>query len=142
MDIDAQIMDAMFTISRLMRDEMGYNSDFAHLSLLQIQVLIFLKNNTNTKMREIADYFKVEMPTATSIVSTLHSMKLVKREINKDDRRIVRMKLTAKGESVLHEAMMLRKKKLHKMLSYLSVNNKKKMLSITNTLIKKMEGMK
>jgi DNA-binding MarR family transcriptional regulator len=85
-------------------------------------------------MTDIADYFRIELPSATSLINKLCDQKLVERHADKKDRRLVIIILTEEGKKLLEQAMNQRKKKLEKILSYLSEKEKADLLNIFRTL--------
>lgn len=134
-----QFGEVLFKLSRLMREEMNFTCYSAQLSMLQLHVLLFLKNHTSVHMAEIAQNFHIETPTATSLLNKLVEMDLVARTADAKDRRVVHVALTTKGEEVLTEAMEQRNKKLHTMLSYVPENDKEKLLMILEQIVATME---
>ena len=86
-------------------------------------------------MSDIAEYFSIEKPTATSLLNKLVNLKLAKRKADKNDRRIVHIVLTEKGEQILTEASENRNKKMNLVLSYLSCEDKKQMLRILRQIV-------
>jgi MarR family transcriptional regulator, organic hydroperoxide resistance regulator len=133
-DQTIELVEMMFKVSRLMKDKMSYTDNLMHLSILQIQTLIFLKKNDKTSMSDIADYFRIELPSATSLLNILYDRKLVKRLEDVNDRRKVFISLTSKGKILLEQAVRERRKKIEKMLSYLSKKEKSELLNIFKTL--------
>ena len=88
-DNTIELMEMLFSISRLMKDEMSFTSNLTHLSILQIQTLVFLNQNKDKKnsMSDIAEFFHIELPSATSLIGKLCDQKLVKRLADSTDRR-------------------------------------------------------
>ena len=122
-----------------MKESMCFTSSITHLSMLQLQALILIKKTPNVQMRDIATHFRIELPSATSLLNKLHEMKLVQRQADPDDRRIVRINLTADGQALLKNAMIERSKKIEKLLAFLSEKDKEELLRILLTLTEKME---
>lgn len=56
------------------------------------------------KVSEISNRLQVTSPTVTQVVSSLEAAGYVERNSDKEDRRAVRIKLTAKGEEVMQKA--------------------------------------
>jgi len=139
-DTTNKLIEATFAFSRLMKDSMCYTSAITHLSMLQLQALIFIKKNPNVPMREIAEHFRIELPSATSLLNKLNTMDLVERKTDEEDRRIVRINLTIEGQTLLKNAMIERTEKTEKLLSFLSEEDKAALLRIIMTLTVKMEG--
>ena len=90
-------------------------------------------------MSEIAGYFRIELPSATSLINKLCDQKLVTRHADPDDRRLVLITLTEEGQKLVIQAMHQRRIKLEKMLSYLSEREKSDLLSIIRTLGTKLQ---
>jgi len=136
-----ELVETIFKVARLMKDEMSFTNNLIHLSILQIQALVFLKQNKDKKvtMTDIADNFQIELPSATSLLNKLCDQKLVERKADKKDRRLVIIELTDTGKKMLEEAMASRRKKLEKILSYLSLKEKLELLNIFKTLGQKLQ---
>jgi MarR family transcriptional regulator, organic hydroperoxide resistance regulator len=140
-DKTAELLEMFFKASRLMKDEMSFHNNFTHLSLLQIQTLIYLNQNKSKKvsMSDIAEYFRIELPSATSLLNKLYDQKLVERNNDSEDRRLVLITLTSVGKTLLEQVMCQRRKKLEKMLSYLSDQEKLDLLNIFKSLIERLQ---
>ena len=139
MSIANEFDEVFFKLSRLMKTEMAFESDLAKLSMQQIHALFFLDIHENAQMKEISDYFRIEMPTATSLLNKLVALKLVKRQTNKNDRRSVQVVLTLKGQEIVTQAKEKRHEKLSQMLSLLSLQEKEKLLEILKTITTNVE---
>lgn len=134
------IVEAIFALSRLMKEQISTDLKIIHLSILQLQALAFLHLHQDVSMSEIATYFKIELPSATSLVNKLVEMKLAVRNEDKKDRRLVRIALTTQGQNLLEEGMKCRTKRIEKMISYLSDTDKKDLLRILQNIIKTVEN--
>lgn len=134
-----ELVEMLFQVSRLMKGEMSYSNNFVHLSILQIQTLIFLNKNKKVSMSDIASNFRIELSSATSLLNKLHQQRLVMRLEDDEDRRLVLISLTEKGKSLLKEAMLQRRKKIEKILSYLSAKEKVDLTNILITLNNKLK---
>ncbi|HUD45147.1 MAG TPA: MarR family transcriptional regulator [Patescibacteria group bacterium] len=134
----SEFEEVFFKLFRLMKDDMGKNLTM-QISNIQMHALMFLKNKQPVQMSEIAEYFGVEKPTATSLLDKLVDLKFVKRKQDKKDRRVVHIVLTENGEKILEEAIKERNRKFSLMLSYLSQNDQKNLLKILKQLIANIE---
>lgn len=133
--LNSQLIEGIFTLTRMMKEHMHNKSDLVHLSMVQVQAMIFLKKQPESTMNEIASHFHIELPSATSLVNKLVKAKLAKRVTDKKDRRIVRVTLTAHGKQLLEEAMKERSEKMRQLLSHLDTTEKEHLLKITDKLI-------
>lgn len=134
-----KLAETIFTFSRLIKDNLASNKDLTHLTMLQMQTLVFLKRNPSSQMGEIAEYFKIELPSATSLINNLVKMNLVERVEDAKDRRKVRIFINTKGKKLLENAVKLKNKKLEKLLSYLSEEDRGHLLRIMEKLFAKIK---
>lgn len=140
--LNDQIVETMFSIGRLMKDEMKFSSSVADLSMLQIQALLFIEKQGQVQMKDLAARFTITLPTATSLSDNLIRAGLIKRMRNTEDRRVVTLALSSKGKKLLVKAMDERNKKMRTMLSYLSQGEKKDLLKILLTITKNLGNEK
>lgn len=138
-DNTLELMEMLFKISRAMKEKMSFKSNLTHLSVVQIQTLFFLDSRQKVTMSDLAQHFLIELPSATSLINKLCDQDLVKRYEDKQDRRLVMVTLTQAGKSLLQLALQERKKKLEKLLSYLSTKEKQDLLSIFKTLANRLQ---
>ena len=98
-----ELVEMIFTVSRLMKNEMSFTTNVIHLSILQIQTLFFLNHHKHEhiSMSEIASYFSIELPSATSLLNKLYDLHLVERHADPQDRRLVLISLTDDGKKFL-----------------------------------------
>ena len=71
------------------------------LTLLQTQALKFIKQNPNTSVGALVSELNVSFSSVTQLLNSLVDRGLVKRENDKNDRRLVTLSLTKKGEKQL-----------------------------------------
>jgi len=140
-EINEQILETLFQLVRNFKGSMSENIEHSHLTMLQCQALECIKKKLGTHMGDIAEHFSTTMPTATALIDKLIAAKLVKRENDVHDRRIVKIHLTKSGEKLLIEAKKQRAEKMSKLLSYLPEQDKLNLLRILNTLAQKSETL-
>lgn len=133
---NAKIIELMFEVGRLMKGNMGVESHFANLSMLQMQALLFLASNPNSTMSEIAKHFSIELPSATSLINKLHKQELIARQEDKEDRRKICIVLTEKGVELLKEGKKIRSQKMEAALSYLTDTDKQDMEKILEKVVR------
>lgn len=138
-ELNDEILDLIFSISRVMKYEMKFRSPAADLSLLQIQTLMFIEKHSEVQMKDLAGNFTITLPTATNLVDNLVKSKLILRVRSTQDRRVVSVILTKKGERLLTKVVQERNKKMHTMLSYLPQKERVNLLEILKSLKKNME---
>jgi len=137
-----KFIEVMFKNSRMLREEMRYSSNIAHLSMLQIHTLSFLKQKKNAQMSEIAENFHIELPSATSLLNKLVALQLVERQADEKDRRMVRIALTEAGQDILKKAMEEKLIHIEHMLSYLTESEQHELLRLLEKLNERIEQKK
>ena len=90
-------------------------------------------------MGDIAEYFCIELPSATSLLNKLCDQKLVERYEDQEDRRMVMISLTDGGKTLVKQAMRERRKKLEMILSYLSKKERLELLTILKMLQNRLQ---
>jgi len=98
---------AIHLLRRLRREDVKAGLTGPRLSALS--VIVFGGPIT---LGELAAAEQVRPPTMTRLVRALEREQLVRREKDPDDGRIVRLRATAKGESLLHEGRARRVRRL------------------------------
>ncbi|MDW3645920.1 MAG: MarR family transcriptional regulator [Bacteroidia bacterium] len=70
---------------------------------LEVDIIRFLEEHEQKKMKEVGDYFKIKLSTLTSTIDKLEKNRLVKRKSSKEDRRVIYIKPTPKGQALLND---------------------------------------
>jgi len=70
------------------------------LSLQENKLIDLVGQRQSCIMREISDYLHVAVSTVTALVDRLEQKEIVRRQRSEEDRRIVRIVLTKKGQKV------------------------------------------
>lgn len=91
-------------------------------------------------MSELSDGLSIGVSTATGIVDRLFEKGLVSRERNHGDRRIVRVKLTKKGEQKAKGYQEQMKKAFEKMLASLTQKEQQMLILIMEKIAKIKSG--
>lgn len=94
-------------------------------------------------MSELSDNLGVTLPTTTSMINRLIQFGFIERKRDNEDRRVVKVKLTTKGRSILKKLMQERRNGLEKLLQALNNEELKKFLEAIESvsiLIKKAKG--
>lgn len=65
----------------------------------ELQVIVFVGQNTNVKMTDISENLNSPLSTLTSVVDKLVEKKFLRRVHSVEDRRVVNVTLTSKGKN-------------------------------------------
>lgn len=68
---------------------------------MEVRIIRYLNEEEQKKMKEVGEHFQIKLSTLTSTIDKLEKNKLVKRKNSKDDRRVIFIKPTAKGQKLL-----------------------------------------
>jgi DNA-binding MarR family transcriptional regulator len=92
------------------------------LTLSQVTVLLLLKEarGTTMPMGQIARELGVSLPTTSGLVDRLHREGLVDRVVNDRDRRVVLVRLTGEGRTVIQRMLRLLSDLLTRLLAHLA----------------------
>ena len=111
-----------FKVSRDMRTYM--DSQLApSLTESQLNVLEYLMNHEQVKPSDLIDYVATTPAAITTLMDRMEKNGLIVRERDTSDRRIVWLRLTAKGEAEGKRGLDIRKQFIEQYLSRISSHN-------------------
>jgi len=93
--------------------------DFAKdqgLSLPRFWVLIYVSRNPGLNMKKLQAKMYLAPSSTSALVDNLVEHGLLRRSIDPEDRRVVRLKVTARGEKIMDSILRFRYQKLHQAL--------------------------
>ena len=103
------------------------------------QTILYIGQNQHSTMKEFANYFNLKKGTATGLIDRLVDKGLVQRQDNPDDRRIVELVLTQKGNALFQKSLELQKDEIDSVIKTLSdtdkVNLRNLLKKINNALV-------
>ena len=70
---------------------------------IEVDIINYLQEHEMQKMKEVGEHFNIKLSTLTSTIDKLEKNKLVKRKNSKEDRRVIFIRPTTKGISLLHD---------------------------------------
>lgn len=82
------------------------------ITVAQLFVLCFLSRNSEVTMSEIANYLEVSTAAATGIVDRLVKSAYLARVYSEQDRRIIKIKLTVKGQDLVEKIVKQKKQRI------------------------------
>lgn len=134
-DLNGFLLDMFFRISKFQR--LYSKHFFQDFNVKTAEEFLFLKTIAKLENPAKSDIYVdnvVELTTGTKIMKRLVELDLVKEMEDKLDKRIKRLKLTAKGKKELDEIM----KRFHKIddekLGYISKDQKETMMELLNSI--------
>ena len=113
------------------------------ITLPQLLILELLNRQGASKMTELAKFMQVTTAASTGIVQRLVLLGYVQREYDQKDRRIIRIKLSAKGSEVLKKISQQRTQLVTKIFGQISEDDRGEYLRIlmqVKDILDKEEG--
>lgn len=104
--------------------------DKLKITMSQFFVLDLIKGHGEAKMSDIAKFINVTTAAMTGIIDRLVKSGMVLRISDSKDRRIIRVKLTAKGAKIVNDMLSRRKEITIKMFGAISQDEREEYLKI------------
>ena len=133
-DIDKKISEMIFDVYRMMKKYFELSSGI-NLTLIQLHGLLFIKENENCQLTDLARAFSITLPTANSLVEKLINLKLVQKKQDKKDNRSKRLSLTKQGRHLIKKIVKQQKKCFSRLINKLNPKEKERLLSILKKLL-------
>ena len=116
---EANIASLLVSLTRSLYRTM--RSASPNCSFLEMKTLTIVHEQKNPSMKDIADELGVSSPATTAVIDKLIENKDILRSEDKDDRRIIRISLTAQGKKAFDK---------NRSVFYDVINNKASVLSL------------
>lgn len=104
------------------------------LSPGQLQTLKFVHEHKNPLMKDVSGYLCVAPPSATALIDHLSKGEYLDRVADTNDRRIVRLKITKKGQAELKKSYQIMAKHLKDVLKVLNKKETENFITILEKL--------
>jgi DNA-binding MarR family transcriptional regulator len=129
-----RIQSALHIMFQKMQPEMLESMNAQGVTPTQLFVLGFLSKQGSCKISQLAEQMDVKPSAVTFMVDRLEQHKLVRREHDTKDRRVVNISLTKQGEEKFKKVLEERKATVERYLSHLT----KEELSFMATVVEKL----
>ena len=134
-DLLNQVIAQLFNLRKLIHERADNGQVQGQCSYIQLKTLRFVADNKRPTMREISEFLGITPPSATDVINRLMALRLLSRSADKDDRRIIRLSVTADGRRHLDNGLRNVNKSMKKVLSVLNRNELVGLNSIINKLV-------
>ncbi|RLC57310.1 MAG: hypothetical protein DRI30_04435 [Chloroflexi bacterium] len=111
------------------------------LTMTQVRVMSSLQMQDGLAAGELAERLNVRPSTVTRIVDRLVRNKLVSREVDESDRRLVRHSLTKKGSSVFRELQSMGRERVSRVFDRLDDKQVKRVVEALRDLNEAVEAV-
>lgn len=111
-------------------------------TMLQMSALKYLKHRPNTKVSDLGKTLFMSSSSIAQFSNRLAKAGFIKRHEDKNDRRIVRLGLTKKGESELSSMHKKMREKMGKFLEMVSEKDLGELVRIQKKILKSLQAKK
>jgi len=133
-NINKEISEVIFNIYRKMKKSFQTMKG-NDLTMIQLHGLIFINENKNCQLTDFAQAFSITLPTANSLVEKLVNLKLITKTHDKDDQRLIRLKVTKKGETLIKKMTQEKEQCFSNLIDKLDNKEKERLLVILKKII-------
>ncbi|WP_283587260.1 MarR family winged helix-turn-helix transcriptional regulator [Limosilactobacillus viscerum] len=106
----------------------------------QGRLIHLLAHNTGVSQRELATLAQVKPGSISEVLERLEKNKIVERWRDETDRRIVRVKLTAKGKELYQENLATRQQFERELLQKVTAEERKSFLNVVQKMQKQLKA--
>lgn len=129
---EEKIFLLLHKVMRLLRKQTSAMNE-TELRMGELQALSALSKGKNT-MGMIAEDLCISLPSTTALIEKFVENKLVEREHNKNDRRIVLVHLTVRGKHMLKDATNTKMKRMAYLMNKISPADKKNLFTLLENI--------
>ncbi len=133
-----RLIRASDNIRKVLASMEGFTCD-AGLSQPEFLALESVSKQKEITMSKLAKNLDIGFSTATSIIDRLIEKKLVIRERDHNDRRIVKVLLSKKGDKIISSYHEQERKSLKKMIEFLTESEQESFVLILEKMANKMQ---
>jgi len=106
MAIDAErilrsVFDLVLTFSKMLT----FNGELENLRAIELYLLLYIAQRGSQKMSELAEVFSMTKSNITFLVDSLEEKELVERSRSNEDRRVINICLTEKGQQMYNQVL-------------------------------------
>lgn len=91
---------SLYELNEVYRKHQDYIKTKYKISALEMEIIQLIVLDGKKKMKEVGEHFNVKLSTLTSIIDKIERQRLVKRVNSKEDRRVVYLEVTQKGNKL------------------------------------------
>ncbi len=94
---------SMMNLTHAFRIHQSFIRDKYGVSGLEMELIQYVQAQGPQKMKAVSEHFRIKLSTLTSIIDKAEENKILRRVNSKEDRRVVFLDITAKGEKLYEE---------------------------------------
>lgn len=137
-DVDT-ITAKTFALSRIMRRRMFAMKHATGFNPMQVHALLWIAENPGMTLKELSEHLRVSPPSASVFVQRLVRMKLLRRTIDRKNRRAIRLVVTPAGLHMCRQTMREGQRVFRKIFALLPSNDRRTLARIVTRLVDRLE---
>lgn len=135
-----ELFETMVQFGKIMsKEDPSVSHEKKAATMLQFSALKFVQANKDAAVNELGTTLHLSKSSATQLIERLVKTGLTTRTADQNDRRIIRLSLTSKGEKEIIKMKNRILEKIEKIFSYLPEQDIKELVRIHKTLIGNFE---
>lgn len=95
------LISLIFNTGQVLREKARSNDHLNDCSFVHLRTLLYIKEQKEISMRDLAHFLHITPPSTTSLINSLVRKGFVKRTSSKDDRRSITLQITNSGLELL-----------------------------------------
>lgn len=95
------VFDLVLTFSKML----NFNGELENLRAIELYLLLYIAQRGSQKMSELAEVFSMTKSNITFLVDSLEEKGLVERSRSNEDRRVINICLTEKGQQMYNQVL-------------------------------------
>ncbi len=137
-----RLIESTYDFGRIMRQQMiGQAKTADGANLLHIHALFLISEMKGMTMKQLADSLHISSPSATSLVNRLVRTGWVGRLHDKQNRRLVRLRLTPSGKTILRKKHERRRQVLRRIFGLLTTAEQLELARLHEKLSTKLSSL-
>ena len=142
--VKKDLIDELIELQRRVdRDRRQYELDSwmrLNLGIAQLKSIFFIGNRGSTSLGKLAEALDVTPTNTTGIVDRLLERKLITRKASPDDRRVLLLKLTPRGEKLVNELRQKRRERMTEIFARLTDEQAEAVAQALKFMVKAIDG--
>lgn len=99
-----KLISLLFNTGRSMKEHFHSQETMEH-NLLHIETIRFILEKGSPSMKDVSTHLCITPASASNLIDGLVESGIIERGFEKDDRRIVRIRVTSKGKALLEKGL-------------------------------------
>lgn len=133
-DLD-RLMQLHHELGRVIRQHMLTSTTVQSVNMHQLYALAFIREREGVTMSEFAAFMQISPASATSLIKRLDTAKLIHRFHDKENRKLVRLRLTPKGSIFVEKQFAKKQQMFRSIFEILPSSDQRELARILGDLV-------